>query len=174
MARKPLDTSFLCRDEEIGFGLTKSHVCGGIAFVYSTLDKLDSTLIGAGSPRMTRLVELANLSSILGNLLATGIVKAAAGVFNRAGPHKYQDLRAINEKLHANIEIKVSLETNNPKGHLAKEGKYLGATRLANAGMSFGFGKCASAIWARPILTSAIPRATRARLPLSMPRGCPN
>jgi hypothetical protein len=124
MVRTPLEKAFTC-DTDIGFGMTRLLVNKGIEYVYETLDKLDATLLEAGSPRMTGLVELANLSSIIGNLLATGIVKAGADVYGRAGPHKYQDLRAINLKDHRNAEIKVALEDNKPKGHLPKEGYYL-------------------------------------------------
>lgn len=105
-------------------GLTWEMVSQGIQFVYDTLDTLDKTLIASDSPRMTGLIELANLSSVLGNLLATGIVKASNGVFHRAGPHKYQDLRA-NCPDAQNVEVKFSLEKNNPKGHLPKVGPHL-------------------------------------------------
>ena len=98
----------------------------GIDYLYGTLDRLDATLTQVGSPRMSQLVELANLSSMLGNLLATGIVRNSGQVFDRAGPHKYQDLRATGKHAdHRHIEVKVSLETNNPKAHLAKSGDYL-------------------------------------------------
>lgn len=96
----------------------------GVDFVYQTLDTIDEKLIQADSGRMSGLVELANLSSIVGNLLATGIVRSSQGAFTRAGAHKYQDLRASRPDAH-NIEIKMALETNNPKGHLPKVGHYL-------------------------------------------------
>jgi hypothetical protein len=51
-------------------------------------------------------------------------VKAGGGIFGRAGAHKYQDLRSKTSAEH-NVEIKVSLEKNPPKAHLAKEGHYL-------------------------------------------------
>ncbi|MBU4272034.1 MAG: hypothetical protein KKE86_07415 [Planctomycetes bacterium] len=107
-------------------GLKWGMVAAGIGYVYETLDKLDRTLLDADSPRVAGLVELANLSSVLGNLLSTGIVRASNGVFDRAGPHKYQDLRANASCPEArNIEVKVSLETNRPKAHLPKEGPHL-------------------------------------------------
>ncbi|HKV33262.1 MAG TPA: hypothetical protein VJP89_03045 [Pyrinomonadaceae bacterium] len=73
---------------------------------------------------MSAMVELANLSSMLGNLLAAGIAKASAGSFIKNGPHKYPDLLA-NHAGAVDIEIKVALEGNKPKGHLAKPGFYL-------------------------------------------------
>jgi len=110
----------------LGYGLTWETVCAAVEQVYRTLDAIDTTLLESGSPRLAGLVELANLSSMLGNILATGIVRVAPDVFGRAGPHKYQDLRALSAGPGSrHIEIKVALEGNNPKGHLAKEGQYL-------------------------------------------------
>jgi hypothetical protein len=99
----------------------------GVKYAHDILDTIDAKLIESGSTRLSQLVELANLSSIVGNLLATGVVKASGEVFGRAGAHKYQDLRANRERFpeSENVEIKVALETNRPKGHLAKEGYYL-------------------------------------------------
>jgi hypothetical protein len=96
----------------------------GIDFTYKTLDLIDSKLIQSGLTRLSRLVELANLSTIIGNLVAEGIVKACRGSFTRAGAHKYQDLRSV-ESEGKHVEIKVALEKNKPKGHLAKPGHYL-------------------------------------------------
>lgn len=111
---------------ELGAGLTVEMIREGAAFAYQMVDTIDSTLIDSGSPRLSGLVELANLSSILGNLLAAGIVQVSEGVYMRAGPHKYQDLRASGLDPSAeHIEIKVALESNTPKGHLAKPGYYL-------------------------------------------------
>jgi len=99
-------------------------VSAGVEFAYSTLDIIDAKLLEAGLTRLSGLVELANLSTIIGNLIAEGIVKSGRNVFGRAGAHKYQDLRSASCADH-NVEIKVSLEKNNPKAHLAKEGHYL-------------------------------------------------
>jgi hypothetical protein len=125
MPRPPINAYFF-NVGALGYGLTWEMIHSGIEYVYQTLDKPDETLLAAGSPRFSQLIELANLSSVLGNLLATGIVRASGGIFTRAGPHKYQDLRAVSTGPDArNIEIKVSLEKNRPKGHLAKAGQYL-------------------------------------------------
>jgi len=106
--------------DALGAGLTAGMLSEGIAEAYRLIDAIDSTL----GVHLSELVELANLSAMLGNLVATGIVRASGGAFTRAGAHKYQDLRAA--AAHAkNIEIKVALEKNRPKGHLAKAGHYL-------------------------------------------------
>ncbi len=130
-------------------GITQQMIAAGIDYLYSTLDRLDATLIDAGSPRMSQLIELANLSSMLGNLLATGIVRNSDGVFERAGPHKYQDLRATGKHCdHRHIEVKVSLETNNPKAHLAKVGDYLTCRYvLGDAAATFVPDKRGDVVW---------------------------
>ena len=98
----------------------------GVNEVYRTLDMIDAALHANAGARLAGIVELANLSSIIGNLFANGIVKHCGGVFDRAGAHKYQDLRACALEAE-HVEIKVALETNAPKGHLAegKQGYYL-------------------------------------------------
>jgi len=148
MPRPPI-RAFFFNVGALGYGLTWEMIHSGIEYVYQTLDKVDATLLEAESPRLSQLVELANLSSMLGNLLATGIVRSCGGVFNRAGPHKYQDLRAVTEGPDArNIEIKVSLEDNPPKGHLAKEGQYLTCRYvLGKEDGSYTIGERGDVVW---------------------------
>lgn len=105
-------------------GLDVGMIAKGVEFAYKTLDLIDSKLLESGLCRLSRLVELANLSTIIGNLIAEGIVKASKSEFTRAGAHKYQDLRST-KAADKNVEIKVALEKNKPKGHLAKSGHYL-------------------------------------------------
>lgn len=95
----------------------------GIAYTYRVLDAIDDKLMAEGEPRLSRMIELANLSSVIGNVLGSGIAKASEGVFRRNGPHKYPDLLS-QEPGACDVEIKVALEANSPKGHLAKPGCY--------------------------------------------------
>ncbi len=67
------------------------------------------------------MVELANLSSMIGNLLRTGVAKASNGVYKANGPHKHPDLLHSTDP-SVNAEIKVALEDNQPKGHPCKTG----------------------------------------------------
>lgn len=107
-------------------GLEERTLRAGVKEAYRLLDTIDETLLASHKVRLSEIVERANLSSIIGNLLALGIVKSSGGVFQRAGAHKYQDLRASpNHPQASNIEIKIALGKNRPKGHLAKEGHYL-------------------------------------------------
>lgn len=105
-------------------GLTPDMLCGALAYVYDTLGAIDDALIARKSPRLAAIVELANLSSMIGNLLRTGVGQASGGVFRGNGPHKHPDLLHRNDPTK-NIEIKVALEDNQPKGHLAKPGWHL-------------------------------------------------
>lgn len=125
VARSLFPESF-CNLSGLAAGLNSEVLSGGASYAHEILDSIDAMLIERASPRVSELVELANFSSIVGNLLATGIVRSSNGAFKRAGPHKYQDLRATDSASDTeNIEIKVALEKNRPKGHLAKEGYYL-------------------------------------------------
>jgi hypothetical protein len=105
-------------------GLTAEMIATGIQHTYGILDIIDSQLVASGSFRLAEMVELNNLSSIIGNLLGAGIAKGSRGNFQRSGPHQYPDLLAQTPE-SANVEIKIAIETNKPKGHLAKAGYYL-------------------------------------------------
>jgi len=95
------------------------------------------------------MVELANLSAIVGNLVGAGIAKYSNGTFKRNGPHKYPDLLS-QKKLVKDVEIKVALEKNAPKSHLAKEGPHLVCRYvLAGENLEYTVGERGSrvAIW---------------------------
>ena len=124
MPRLPKAGSFFENKAMSKVGLTVRMLSDGVASTYRTLDAVDETLIKMGNTRLSTMVELANLSSMLGNLLASSIAKASGGSFRKNGPHKYPDLLA-NVQSTSDIEIKIALEDNKPKGHLAKAGFYL-------------------------------------------------
>jgi hypothetical protein len=105
-------------------GLTQHALIEGVRYTHSVLDIIDNTLLDSGAFRLANMMELANFSTFIGNLLGSGIAEASSGTFRRNGPHKYPDLLS-NEIADKNIEIKVALENNKPKGHLAKSGYYL-------------------------------------------------
>ncbi|HAI70301.1 MAG TPA: hypothetical protein DCM38_12805 [Gammaproteobacteria bacterium] len=117
-----------CRNSHalLSIGLTSEILCHAIADTHSTLDSLDQKLVETNLPRLGGgTVELANLSSIIGNLLGTRIAFHSLGKFYRNRPHTFPDLLPFQGKLGKGIEIKVALEKNKPKGHLAKPGNYL-------------------------------------------------
>jgi hypothetical protein len=105
-------------------GLTGEMVALAIDSAYHTLDLIDEQMREQGSVPIAELVELANLSSMLGNLLGSGLAGASEGSYVRNGPHKYPDLLPRRDGLPG-LEVKTALETNRPKGHLAKAGTYL-------------------------------------------------
>ena len=106
------------------FGLTADVVRGGVQYTHSVLDRIDDTLVRAGSDRLASLLELANLSAIVGNLFRRGLSDASGGLFVPNQPHTYPDLLASTPGV-PNLEIKVALEGNKPKGHLVKPGAHL-------------------------------------------------
>ncbi len=106
------------------FGLKPQFILGAIDYLYDVLDRIDSTLQDAGSDRLSQLVELANLSAIVGNLFRRGITRSSKGTFRPNKPHTYPDLIGVGDGCK-DIEIKVALETNKPKGHLVKPGPHV-------------------------------------------------
>ena len=124
MKRTPESSSFINTEALSASGLTPEIISAGIGFVYEILDAIDEKLVSEGTLRLANMIELANLSSVIGNLLASGIVRSAGDIFSKNRPHAYPDLLAQKQEA-SDIEIKIALETNKPKGHLAKEGYYL-------------------------------------------------
>lgn len=120
--RPPIKKYFLNNSVLKENGLSWQMLYEGINYTYRTLDKIENTLVEEGAPRLSKIGELATLSSMIGNFFATGIVKSSKGRFKRAESNRYQDLRS---KKYSNIEIKMSIEKNRPKAHLPKEGHYL-------------------------------------------------
>ncbi|HEV7857220.1 MAG TPA: helix-turn-helix transcriptional regulator [Pyrinomonadaceae bacterium] len=105
-------------------GLDGQAIVRAIESTYYTLDIIDEQLIARNSPPMAQLVELANLSSMLGNLLGAGLAESSNGLYKRNAPHTYPDLLPIKPEA-VDLELKVALETNSPKGHLPKHGSYI-------------------------------------------------
>jgi len=105
-------------------GLTVDMLKESIDYTHGVLDSLDQKLAENGEVRLAELIELANLSAVLGNLFRGGLAKASNGRFVANGPHKYPDLLS-REKGYQDLEIKVALEDNKPKGHLIKPGPHV-------------------------------------------------
>ena len=123
-------------------GLSHNAIAGAVSETYNLLDRIDETLEGAGVFPLSQTVELANLSSMIGNLFGAAIAQHSNGLYRRNGPHKYPDLLSNKPTLYPNIEIKMALEANKPKGHLAKPGQYITCRYvLCGKGGSFTFDK---------------------------------
>ncbi|EIB4934408.1 helix-turn-helix transcriptional regulator [Vibrio cholerae] len=105
-------------------GLEPKMLLGAIESCYNTLDSIDEQLAGKGGVPLAHLVELANLSSMVGNMIGGGIAECSDGLYIRNRPHAYPDL--LPQKAPAvDLELKMALETNKPKGHLPKAGTYI-------------------------------------------------
>jgi len=141
--RPPIKQYFLNNKILEKNGLNCDVIHKGISYTYRTLAKIENAL---GGSKVPQIFELSNLSSIIGNLLAIGIVKNSNN-FIKSGSHQYQDLRSKNKK-YKNIEIKMSLEKNKPKAHLAKEGYYLTCRYvLGNSNGTYTLNKRGNFIW---------------------------
>jgi len=99
-------------------------VGNSVTYVHQILDSIDEKLLEAGGERLAELVELANLSAIIGNLFRGGVVRFCDGKFAANTPHTYPDLLGRGDEC-VDVEIKVALENNKPKGHLIKPGPHL-------------------------------------------------
>ena len=104
-------------------GLGSDWLTAAIESTYETFDVIDQQLIEEGSVPISQLVELANFSSMMGNLIGAALATASEGAYERNRPHAYPDLLPLKRRL-PEIEIKTALENNKPKGHLPKEGVY--------------------------------------------------
>ena len=111
-------------------GISCEMVLQAIQYCYYLLDLIDNQLLRAGADSLSRTVELANLSSILGNILGAGLSKYSGGQYIRNRPHAFPDLIPnelspdLLSGIGEGIEIKVALNKNKPKGHLPKPGHY--------------------------------------------------
>ena len=105
-------------------GMPASGLLAALQGCYHTLDMIDDQLTSRGSAPIARLVELANLSSMVGNLVGGAIADESQGLYKRNRPHQYPDLVPLKSPALP-LELKVALEKNKPKGHLPKPGRYV-------------------------------------------------
>ena len=124
LATRTITDEMIERTDDMNhIGLTRSMISGSITFAYEVIDLIDGGLSPYGF-KLADVVELAGFSSIMGDLITYSAVRESQGRFVRNVPHKYPDMVACPPNGN-DIEIKVSLECNKPKGHLAKTGYYL-------------------------------------------------
>lgn len=124
--RRTVDRAHLANGDAIReiTGLDEGWIAAAIDGAYQTLDAIDLRLAEINSPPLSKLVEYANLSSMLGNLLGAALATASEGVYERNRPHAYPDLIPQRRGLPP-AELKTALEKNSPKGHLPKPGLHL-------------------------------------------------
>lgn len=125
-AARVLGEKVLCNKSKFA-DLTKmssSSLADAVASVYHTLDMIDDQLTARGSLPLAKLVELANLSSMVGNLFGAAMADKSDGLYLRNKPHTSPDLLPQTGDVGP-LELKMALEKNMPKGHLAKAGRYI-------------------------------------------------
>jgi len=105
-------------------GIDGTILLSAIHSCYQTLDIIDQQLITKGVSPIAHLVELANLSSMVGNMIGSDLADCSNGMYVRNNPHTYPDLIPQTDQAAA-LELKMALETNKPKGHLPKAGTYM-------------------------------------------------
>lgn len=105
-------------------GLDENWIPSAIEATHATLDRIDEQLVNTGSRPLAEVVELANLSAIVGNLLRSALQANSRGAYRSNAPHTFPDL--VSESgASRDLEIKIALEGNMPKGHLPKPGAHL-------------------------------------------------
>lgn len=125
--RRPVEATLRKADRLLTLtSLSAAVILGAVEKTYATLDLIDAQLLRSKSPPLAATVELANLSSMLGNILGAAVADNSGGLYKRNGPHKFPDLLPLKRGA-CDLELKVSLESNRPKGHLPKPGMYLTA-----------------------------------------------
>jgi transcriptional regulator with XRE-family HTH domain len=105
--------------------ITPQDIVRAIESTYQVLDLIDGESAARGGDRLAKMVELANLSAIVGNVFAAALASGSQGRWIRNGPHKYPDLIRPASLPPGGTEIKVALEDNSPKGHLPKPGPHI-------------------------------------------------
>ena len=105
-------------------GLDKNWIPSSIEATHATLDSVDEQLVNTGSLPLAEVVEKANLSAIVGNLLRSALQGNSGGIYRSSGPHKFPDLLSESDTSQ-DLEIKIALGKNSPKGHLPKGGTHL-------------------------------------------------
>ena len=97
------------------FGLSVEMIRDAIEYTHNVLDQIDHTLVSSESDRLADLIELANLSAIVGNLFRRGIATVSNGTFRANRPHTFPDLLA-NAPGTRDLEIKSPWKRTTPRG----------------------------------------------------------
>jgi len=126
LARQPAPNGFVNLDALKAIRFCQEQLAGTILATYRLLDMIDATLALDGIEPLCQIVELANLSSMIGNILGAEMAKCSNGLYRRNGPHKFPDLLPAGPgAATGGLEIKMAMNRNKPKGHLVKPGHYI-------------------------------------------------
>lgn len=128
-------------------GLDENWIPSAIEATHATLDRIDEQLVNTGSRPLAEVVELANLSAIVGNLLRSALQANSGGAYRNNAPHTFPDLVSQSGG-SCDLEIKIALGGNMPKGHLPKPGAHLICRYvLAERDGTYSRGQRGSVVW---------------------------
>jgi len=103
-----------------------SAILNGVEEIYENLDTIDFALSRRGlDPLAEQFDEYAALSTVIGEFFASGVSGASDGLYDvNAG--NFPDLISSGKQSGVpGIEVKMAMEDNSPKGHIAKPGMYV-------------------------------------------------
>jgi transcriptional regulator with XRE-family HTH domain len=105
-------------------GLAGDTVTRAIDLAYRKLDLVDEQIRGSGPSSLVGLVETADFSSLLADLLSAGIARASSGLYVQSGPDHSSSLLPLRQGL-PELDVAAALETNRTAIAAAKAGVYL-------------------------------------------------
>ncbi|KAA9408817.1 XRE family transcriptional regulator [Haloarcula hispanica] len=110
--------------EEVPFD--SSAILNGVEEIYENLDTIDFALRRRGlDPLAEQFDEYAALSTVIGEFFASGVAGASDGLY-RVNAGNFPDLISSGKQSGVpGIEVKMAMEDNQPKGHIAKPGMYV-------------------------------------------------
>lgn len=115
---------FFSEERLLEVGLDFARLKSVIDNVAEASLKFNSLLINYGGGSFAECGELATFSAIMGICVANAVASNSNGLLIKNRPHKFPDILNADD-IARGIEIKLALESNNPKGHLPKSGCYL-------------------------------------------------
>lgn len=106
--------------------LDGSAILMGVEQAYENLDTIDFALQRRGlAPLAEQFDEYAALSTVIGEFFASGVAGSSDGLY-KVNAGDFPDLISTGKQEDVpGIEIKMAMETNQPKGHLPKPGMYV-------------------------------------------------
>lgn len=124
--KRPADRTHLgeCSQLSVMTGLSGDAIARAVEFAYRKLDLIDEQMRASGSRPIVGLVELPDLSSLVGDLFAAGVARASNGLYVQNGPDHYPSLLPLRQGF-PELEVATALETDRPTSGSGKAGLYL-------------------------------------------------
>ena len=109
---------------EAATGLTAAAIARAVEIAYRKLDLIDEQMRASGSRPIVELIDIAELSSLMGNLLSAAVARASNGLYVQNGPDHSPNLLPVRQGL-PELEVATALETERPTGAARKAGLHL-------------------------------------------------